>query len=57
MAHVKHDYIPLKSVPRPIRDLVLIKRGQAEENITSGGTKAAEAPQAKKTCGLAKSKI
>ena len=37
MAHVKHDYIPLKSVPRPIRDLVLIKRGQAEENITSGG--------------------
>ncbi len=37
MAHVKQDYIPLKSVPRPIRDLVLIKRGQAEENITSGG--------------------
>ena len=37
MAHVKQDYIPLKSVPRPIRDLVLIKRGEAEENITLGG--------------------
>ena len=31
------DYIPLKSMIQPIRDLVLIKRGQVEENITSGG--------------------
>ena len=32
-----YDYIPLKSMIQPIRDLVLIKRGQVEENITSGG--------------------
>ena len=31
------DYISLKSVPQPVRDLVLIKRGEVEENTTSGG--------------------
>ena len=31
------DYISLKSVPQPVRDLVLIKRGEVEENTTSSG--------------------
>ena len=31
------DYISLKSVPQPVRDLVLIKRGEVEDNISSGG--------------------
>jgi len=31
------DYISLKSIPQPIRDLVLIKRGETEDNISSGG--------------------
>jgi chaperonin GroES len=37
MAHVRYDYIPLKSIPQPIRNLVLIKRGEVEENTTLGG--------------------
>ena len=32
-----YDYIKLKSVPQPIRDLVLVKRGEVEENTTEGG--------------------
>ena len=32
-----YDYIRLKSVPQPIRDLVLVKRGEIEENTTEGG--------------------
>ena len=31
------DYISLKSVPQPVRDLVLIKRGEVEDNISPGG--------------------
>ena len=32
-----YDYIKLKSVPQPIRDLVLVKRGEAEDTTTEGG--------------------
>ena len=32
-----YDYIKLKSVPQPIRDLVLVKRGEVEESTTEGG--------------------
>ena len=32
-----YDYIRLKSVPQPIRDLVLVRRGEVEENTTEGG--------------------
>ena len=32
-----YDYIKLKSEPQPIRDLVLVKRGEVEENTTEGG--------------------
>ena len=32
-----YDYIKLNSVPQPIRDLVLVKRGEAEDSTTVGG--------------------
>ena len=32
-----YDYIRLNSVPQPIRDLVLVKRGEVEEPTTTGG--------------------
>ena len=32
-----YDYIKLNSVPQPIRDLVLVKRGEAEDSTTAGG--------------------
>ena len=38
-----NDYIKCNSVPQPIRDLVLIKRGEAEDSITAGGILVPEA--------------
>ena len=32
-----YDYIRLNSVPQPIRDLVLVKRGEVEDSTTAGG--------------------
>ena len=32
-----YDYIRLNSIPQPIRDLVLVKRGEVEEPTTTGG--------------------
>ena len=32
-----YDYIKLNSVPQPIRDLVLVKRGEVEDSTTVGG--------------------
>ena len=32
-----YDYIKLNSVPQPIRDLVLVKRGEVEDSTTAGG--------------------
>ena len=32
-----YDYIKLKNEPQPIRDLVLVKRGEVEESTTEGG--------------------
>jgi co-chaperonin GroES (HSP10) len=32
-----YDYIKLNSVPQPIRDLVLVKRGEVEDSTTKSG--------------------
>ena len=37
MAQVRSDYIEVESVPRPIRDNIIIKRGKVESKETSGG--------------------
>ena len=37
MAQTRSDYIELKQVPRPVRDLVLVKRGKVEDSTTAGG--------------------
>ena len=37
MAQTRSDYIELKQVPRPVRDLVLVKRGKVEDSTTTGG--------------------
>ena len=37
MAQVRSDYIEVESIPRPIRDNIIIKRGKVESKETSGG--------------------
>ncbi len=37
MAQVRSDYIEVESVPRPIKNNIMIKRGKVESKETSGG--------------------
>jgi len=37
MAQVRSDYIEVESVPQPIRDNIMVKRGKVESDTTSGG--------------------
>jgi chaperonin GroES len=37
MAQVKSDYIEVDSVPKPIKDNLIVKRGKVESKETSGG--------------------
>jgi co-chaperonin GroES (HSP10) len=37
MAQTKSDYIEVKSVPQPIRDNIMVKRGKVESDTTDGG--------------------
>jgi len=37
MAQVKSDYIEVDSVPKPIKDNLIVKRGEVEAKETSGG--------------------
>lgn len=37
MAQVRSDYIEVGSVPQPIRDNIMVKRGKVESDTTSGG--------------------
>ena len=37
MAQLKSDYIEVESVPQPIRDNIMVKRGKVESDTTDGG--------------------
>lgn len=37
MATIKSDYIEVDSVPAPIRDNIMVKRGAVESSTTDGG--------------------
>ena len=37
MAQVKSDYIEVDSVPTPIRNNIMVKRGRVESSTTDGG--------------------